>query len=183
MSSEVDPKGLEAARTAYDAARMEWERPLMHTNPDPLAAAIQAYLSASPSIGRVGVVTDEAMEIATAAYIKAEHEFMHGGANAPEPLRVAINAVLSTLVYHEEPAGDTQGAELEAVAKYICETILNTKWETLPEGRITARGFKPIIYSEYGGMKFQGDRGDLLDFATHIAALVSPPDNGEPGNG
>ena len=91
----------------------------------------------------------------------------------------AITSPLSSLVSHEEPAGDTQGAlpvtDETQPAIWVSAAQLAEHVDPDPRDGSEGGNYLPARKTRRG--LFQ------TPLYTHPAALVSPPDNGEPGNG
>lgn len=178
--------------------------------------------SASPSIGRVGVkalewITDDhrSMHCADSVFgaycaweisgtgVWARPEAAAGtlcGATLAEA-KAAAQAdyearIRSTLVYHEEPAGDTQGAggrvKEAAETEHVERDVLSGDTQgALPAGAGTdlAAAFEHQVTQQTNAYEFKTGAkpgtwmfrcSDWIDITAILAALVSPPDNGEP---
>jgi hypothetical protein len=66
---------------------------------------------------------------------------------------------------------------LTAAAKVIAADVIGYAWDGMGENSITDKGFKPLIYSAHGGLKFQGGHKDLEQYAASIvsAYLAASP--------
>ena len=75
-------------------------------------------------------------------------------------LRQEVREILAAL---RQPV-KVDEAMVERTAKFIASGLFHTSWEGLgSEGRITDRGFKPIIYCTNGGMQLQGRQDDVRE--------------------
>ena len=145
MSSEVDPK--EGAMSFFSENVDRWGAAEWF---DRLAKAIGAQNKAVVDGDDVGFETYRMIASSSAMRLVSDYE-------------AEVRRALSALVYHEEPAGDTQGA-----AKLVAWRAITVAGNVL----YFAANDKPVEPS-----------WEIIPLYAAPAALVSPPDNGELGNG
>lgn len=92
-------------------------------------------------------------------------------AEAVEALNEIERFVTDYAIEPVPPADHVDRAELVPAAKALAGWI-GYAWSGMDRGRISDRGHRPWVYSQWGGQRFQGGQADLIDMVAAVTSKV-----------